>query len=68
MTALEYMEKQVEKHRANFQREALRDAPAEQLRNIREKIWYYQEAADALRACQEQQAGQEIDFDYEAED
>ena len=65
MTALEYMEKQVEKHRANFQREALRGAPAEQLRNIREKIWHYQEAADALRAVTE--TG-EIDFDYNAED
>lgn len=49
MTALEYMEKQVEKHRNSFQREALRNAPAEQLQNIREKIWHYQEAVEALR-------------------
>ena len=49
MTSLEYMEKQVEKHRANFQMEALRNAPAEQLQNIREKIWHYQQAVEALR-------------------
>ena len=49
MTALEYMEKQVEKHRADFQQAALQNASEAQLQNIRQRIWHYQEAVEALR-------------------
>jgi hypothetical protein len=49
MTALEYMEKQVAKHRLNFNREWERGAPEEVLTNIRLKIEYYQAAVDALK-------------------
>ena len=49
MTALEYMEKQIQKHSQNFHREFDRGVPKEQLFDIISKIRYYQEAADALR-------------------
>lgn len=49
MTALEYMEKQVEKHRVNYNREVLRGVPEEMLQNIRLKIGYYEAAVDALK-------------------
>ena len=49
MTALEYMEKQVTKHRLNFHREWERGAPNEMLQNISEKIRHYEAAAEILR-------------------
>lgn len=49
MTALEYMEKQVQKHRINYNREVLRGAPEEVLQNIQEKLGHYEEAVAALR-------------------
>jgi hypothetical protein len=49
MTALEYMEKQVAKHRLNFNREWERGAPEEVLHNITEKIHHYEAAVEALR-------------------
>ena len=49
MTALEYMEKQVQKHRLNHIHAVDRDAPEEMLEDIRAKIAYYELAADALR-------------------
>lgn len=49
MTALEYMEKQVAKHRKNFEREGNRGVPAEMLNNIQLKIKYYEAAVEALK-------------------
>lgn len=49
MTALEYMEKQVAKHKANFEREGNRGVPAEMLNNIQLKIRYYEAAVEALK-------------------
>ncbi|MBR5199222.1 MAG: hypothetical protein IKW20_05275 [Bacteroidales bacterium] len=49
MTALEYMEKQVQKHKLNFIKEFERNAPLEVLRNIRAKIGYYEKAVAALK-------------------
>lgn len=49
MTAIEYMEKQIRKHKLSLEKESARGAPEEQLANIRSKIGYYEEAADALR-------------------
>ena len=49
MTALEYMEKQVQKNRQNFIREFDRKAPQEVLENIKLKISYYEDAVKALR-------------------
>lgn len=48
MTALEYMQRQVLKHKFNYQREFARGIPTEQLRNIEAKIRYYEEAVAAL--------------------
>ena len=48
MTALEYMEKQLSKHRLNVHREWERGAPEDVLNNIRQKIEHYKAAADAL--------------------
>lgn len=49
MTALEYMERQVEKRRLNYYHEFVREVPEEQLQNIRAKIGYYEAAVEALR-------------------
>ena len=49
MTALEYMEKQIDKHWKNFEREFKRGVPYEQLFDILDKVSYYKAAADALR-------------------
>ena len=48
MTPLEYMKRQLMKHRANLQREAARGVPEETLKNIRAKISYYEAAVEAL--------------------
>ena len=49
MTALEYMEKQLAKHRMNLDREIKRNAPEDMVENIKTKIGYYTEAVDALK-------------------
>jgi hypothetical protein len=49
MTALEYMERQVVSNRLNHDRQVARGAPEEDLANIRKKIGFYEEAAEALR-------------------
>ena len=49
MTALEYMEKQVQKHRLSLIRELDRGVPKEMTDNIRLKIGYYEKAVEALR-------------------
>ena len=49
MTTLEYMEKQVQKHNMNFERESARGASEEVLRNIALKISYYEEAVEVLK-------------------
>ena len=49
MTALEYMEKQIQQHRISHIQAVDRNAPEEMLENIRRKISYYEEAVEALR-------------------
>ena len=49
MTALEYMEKQYNKHKANYTREADRGAPEKMLNDIKAKIGYYEQAVEALK-------------------
>lgn len=49
MTTLEYMERQVARHRINFEKEGMRGAPMEVLNNIQEKIRHYEAAVAALR-------------------
>ena len=49
MTALEYMEKQLKKHRLNYDRELLRGLSEEMRYNIALKISYYKAAVEALR-------------------
>lgn len=49
MTALEYMEKQLQKHSGNFVREDVRNAPKEVLDNIFTKMLYYSKAIVAIR-------------------
>lgn len=48
MTTLEYMKRQLEKHRLNYEREAARGVPEEVLHNIEQKIQHYEEAVAAL--------------------
>ena len=49
MTALEYMEKQYNKHKANYIRESDRGAPVKMLNDIKLKIGYYEQAVEALK-------------------
>ena len=49
MTTLEYMERQVENHKRNLERETARHVPEEMLRNIQTKINHYQVAVEALK-------------------
>lgn len=49
MTAIEYMDRQILRHKKNYEHEARRGAPQEVLDNIGRKIGYYTEAAAALR-------------------
>ena len=49
MTPLEYMEKQLHKHRMNYKREAARGVSEEMLENIEKKIGYYEAAVEALK-------------------
>ena len=49
MTALEYMEKQLNKHVQNYEREYARNVPDEMLNNIILKISYYHAAVEALK-------------------
>lgn len=69
MTALEYMEKLVQKHRQNFHNELARGAPDEQLNNIALKISYYEQAVEALRMedILLNRSG-EIEFNHSSED
>jgi hypothetical protein len=62
MTAIEYMEKQAQKHRLTYDKEAVRGASEEQLRNITRKIGYYEAAVEALGSVGE------LEFDYGADD
>lgn len=48
MTTLEYMHRQLNKHRTNYEREAARGVPEEQLHDIERKIRHYEEAVAAL--------------------
>lgn len=69
MTALEYMEKQVQIHRNNLDRELARNAPKETITGLITKIRYYVDAVEALRMenIPLNESG-EIEFDYNAED
>ena len=49
MTALEYMEKQAEKCRQNYDRAMARGATIGELVNIQNKTSYYDQAVEALR-------------------
>ena len=49
MTALEYMEKQLSKHRLNYERELARGVPEKMLNDIMAKIGYYEAAVNALK-------------------
>lgn len=49
MTPLEYMEKQVQKHRRNLEREFARDVPTDMVHAILAKVHYYEAAVEALK-------------------
>ena len=49
MTALEYMEKQCNKHKANYARESNRGVSQKVLDDIKLKIGYYEQAVKALK-------------------
>lgn len=53
MTALEYMERQAQSNRINYNRQVLRNAPEQDLQNIKRNIGYYEEAVEALKVKRE---------------
>lgn len=53
MSSLEYMEKQVMKNQANYERELKRGAPQKNLDDITVKIGHYKEAVKALKMMNE---------------
>ena len=55
MTALQYMQKQLEKHKVNLHRAIAKKSPDEEVDNIKNKISYYEAAVDALRKCGDNQ-------------
>ena len=48
-TTLEYMEKELEKHKRNYDCQVNRQAPEKDIENIRNKIEYYSEVCGILR-------------------
>lgn len=55
MTALEFMEKQLQKCKLNYTIQQTRGAEIEALNNIIKKIGYYGEAVEALKKVGDQQ-------------
>lgn len=49
MTALEYMERQLKKHRMNLERESCRNVPSDMIYSIIAKVHHYEAAVEALR-------------------
>ena len=49
MTALEYMQQQLDRHMVNYGRAVLRNATQVELERIRNKIGYYSEAVQELK-------------------
>ena len=49
MTALEYMQKQLDRYMVNYGRAVLRNATQVELERIRNKIGYYSEAVQELK-------------------
>ena len=52
MTAIEYFEKQLGKHKANYERESRRGVPEKMLSDIQAKISYYEQAVVVLKAVE----------------
>ena len=53
MTTLEYMEKQLKKHKMDLEGQRNRNAPSEVLDNIQKKIEHYKAVCDVLRKGEE---------------
>ena len=48
MTTLQYMQKQLEKHKTNLHRAIAKKAPEEEIESVKNKIGYYETAISAL--------------------
>jgi hypothetical protein len=57
MTAIEYMEKQLQTHRRNLERESARGVPEDMIRNIENKISFYEAAVTALKKTEDNTRG-----------
>ena len=53
MTALEYMRKQLETHKANLHRAIAKKSPEEEIEGIKNKIGYYEIAVNAIAKIEE---------------
>lgn len=57
MTALEYMKKQLTKHKANYIRESNRGVSEKMLIDIQAKTSYYEQAVEALKLVEKIKGG-----------
>jgi hypothetical protein len=49
MTTLEFMEKELNKHKQNLERQISRNAPADNIENIKIKISHYEKVCELLK-------------------
>ena len=49
MTTLEYFQKELEKHKKNHERLVARNAPEQDIINVKTKISYYEGACESLK-------------------
>lgn len=49
MSTLEFMEKELNRHKSNLDRETRRNAPEEHIENLKKKVGYYTEVCEVLR-------------------
>ena len=55
MTTLEFMEKELGKHKLNLERQTDRNAPIEDVENIKIKISHYEKVCELLKGGEEAQ-------------
>ena len=54
MTTLEFMEKELGKHKLNLERQTDRNAPIEDVENIKIKISHYEKVCELLKGAEQE--------------
>lgn len=53
MTTLEFMEKELRKHKLNLEKQTDRNAPIEDIENIKIKISHYEKVCELLKGAEQ---------------